>query len=421
MPLKVLIAPDKFKGTLTARQAARAIARGWRRVRPRDSVCQLPVTDGGDGFGEIMSALLAARMQSVRTCDAARRPVTARWWYESGTRTAVVESARAIGLAMLPPDRFHPFELDTAGLAAVLQAAGRTGAARCWLGIGGSATNDGGFGMARALGWEFFDRAGDRIERWTDLPRLASLRAPRRRRWFKQLLVAVDVQNPLLGPRGATRVYGPQKGLSRQDFKPAESCLRQLARVARRTFGHDYAAEPGAGAAGGLGFGLRVFLGARLVPGFDWFARRAALEHHLHSADLVITGEGAMDASTFMGKAAGRIAERCRQLKIPCIGLAGQIDATVKRKRLFARMHALTDLTTLEQAKARPAYWLERSAAEAAGIWIAVAERRATPLFDFGQGFQSGVALRFPPQSKIGGCSMATHSSSVVSFCEERL
>jgi glycerate kinase len=195
---------------------------------------------------------------------------------------------------------------------------------------------------------------------------LASLRPPLRRRWFKRLTVAVDVSNPLLGPRGATRIYGPQKGLRPPDFKLAEACLKQLAQVARRTFGQDYAADPGAGAAGGLGFGLRTFLGARLVPGFEVFARHAALARRLRSADLVITGEGAIDDSTLMGKGTGQIAERCRQLAVPCLGLAGQVSARVKRKTLFTQTHALTDLTTLEQAQAQPAYWLERLAAAAA-------------------------------------------------------
>ena len=366
MRLKVLIAPDKFKGTLTAQAAAEAIRRGWQRSRPQDAVRLHPVTDGGDGFGEIVGAWSGAGRQAVRTCDAAGRPATARWWYESKTGTAIIESAAVIGLAMLPSKSFHPFALDTTGLAAVVRAAARRGAARCWMGIGGSATNDGGFGLARALGWEFLDRAGGRIERWTNLPKLACLRPPRRRRWFRKLLVAVDVQNPLLGARGATRIYGPQKGLRRQDLATAEACLKQLARIVRQTFGHDFAAEPGAGAAGGLGFGLRVFLGAQLEPGFDWFARQSALERHLRSADLVLTGEGAMDESTFMGKATGRIAERCRRLKTPCISLAGKVSATAKRQGRFTSVCAITDLTTFEQAKARPAYWLERLAAEAA-------------------------------------------------------
>jgi glycerate kinase len=364
LPLKLLIVPDKFKGTLTARAAANAIARGWRTVRPQDSSRLLPMTDGGDGFGEVISALLDARIHNVKTFDAAHRPITARWWRES--KTAIIESATAIGLAQLPPGKFHPFTLDTSGLAEVIRAASRKGATCCLMGIGGSATNDGGFGLARGLGWEFLNRAGQPIERWTDLTGLASLRPPRRRRWFKQLIVAVDVQNPLLGPRGATRVYGPQKGLRPEDFNLAEACLKQLARVARRTFGHDFAEVPGAGAAGGLGFGLQTFLGARLVPGFELFARHSALNRHLRSADLVITGEGAIDDSTLMGKGTGQIAERCRWLQIPCIGLAGQAGAKVKRKSLFTQTHALTDLTTLEQAKARPTYWLERVAAAAA-------------------------------------------------------
>ncbi len=362
--MKLLIVPDKFKGTLTAHEAANAIARGWRTVRPQDSASLLPMTDGGDGFGEVISALLDARIHTVKTIDAAHRPLTARWWRAS--KTAFIESAAAIGLARLPAKQFHPFTLDTSGLAEVIRAASRKGTTRCLMGIGGSATNDGGFGLARALGWEFLSRAGQPIERWTDLTSLASLRPPRRRRWFKQLIVAVDVQNPLLGTRGATRVYGPQKGLRPKDFKLAEACLKQLARVARRTFGHDFAAVPGAGAAGGLGFGLRTFLGARLVPGFELFAQHSALDRQLRSADLVITGEGAIDDSTLMGKGTGEIAKRCRRLRIPCIGLAGQIGAKVKRKSRFTQSHALTDLTTLEQAKARPAFWLERLAKAAA-------------------------------------------------------
>ena len=362
--MKLLIVPDKFKGTLTAREAANAIALGWRMARPQDSICLLPMTDGGDGFGEVMSALLDAGIHSVKTIDPAHRPITARWWSES--KTAIIESATAIGLARLPAGHFHPFTLDTSGLAGVIRAVSRRGTTHCLMGIGGSATNDGGFGLARALGWEFLNRAGQPIECWTDLTGLASLRPPLRRHWFRQLIVAVDVQNPLLGPRGATRVYGPQKGLRTEDFKLAEACLKQLARIARRTFGDDFAPAPGAGAAGGLGFGLRTFLGARLVPGFELFARHAALDRHLGSADLVITGEGGIDDSTLMGKGTGRIAERCHQLQIPCIGLTGQIGTKVKRKSPFTQTHAMTDLTTLELAKAQPAYWLERVAEAAA-------------------------------------------------------
>jgi len=366
MALRVLIIPDKFKGTLTAAAAAEAIARGWRRARAQDALELLPMSDGGDGFGEVTSALLQAKAQRAQAVDAAHRTCLARWWWESRTKTAVIESAAVIGLARLPRQRFHPFQLDTLGLGALLRRAAKRGARRCLMGIGGSATNDGGFGLARALGWDFFDREGKLIERWTGLAQLERIRAPRRQRWFSRFVVATDVENPLLGRRGATRVYGPQKGLGPRDFVPAERCLGRLADVVRRQFGRDFAREPGAGAAGGLGFGLRAFLGAELQPGFALFARQAALEQRLRAADLVVTGEGAIDRSTLMGKGVGQLARRCRQLEIPCLGLAGAISAGAGIRRFFAQARALIELTTVAQARARPDHWLERLAEQVA-------------------------------------------------------
>lgn len=369
MSMKVLIAPDKFKGTLTARAAATAIARGWRKARPADVLELLPMSDGGDGFGEVLSGLLHAKKLTVKTVDAAHRPIRAHWWWEPQSQTAIIESANVIGLALLPARKFHPFELDTFGLGAVIQAALKKGAKRCFIGIGGSATNDGGFGVACALGWQFLDSAGKPIERWTELHRLASLHAPERTRWFDELIVAVDVQNPLLGPRGCTRIYGPQKGLTPADFPLAERCLRRLATISSKfaPSWREAANEPGAGAAGGLGFGLHCFAGAQLQPGFDLFAHKADLNNRLRSADLVITGEGAIDASTGMGKGTGQIAERCFKAKIPCIGLAGIVAVQASaRKSYFACQHGLTELTDVETAKGLPAFWLERLARKVA-------------------------------------------------------
>src|SRR5205085_2507920 len=150
----------------------------------------------------------------------------AKWWWAASRQTAIIESATVIGLVMLPPGRFHPFELDTFGLGQVIRAAAKSGRlkgqSRCWMGIGGSATNDAGFGMARALGWRFFDNKGKEIKSWVSLESLQHIRPPKRRKWFRELVVAVDVQNPLLGPRGCTRIYGPQKGL-RDKFERAEA------------------------------------------------------------------------------------------------------------------------------------------------------------------------------------------------------
>lgn len=356
--MSILIAPDKFKGTLTARQAAEAIARGWRKARPQDELTLLPISDGGDGFGAVMGEAVKAKPQRIKTVDAAHRPLTATWWWQPATRTAIIESANIIGLAMLPPGKFHPFQLDTFGLGAVVRAAQRKGARRVIIGIGGSATNDGGFGLARALGWKFLDRAGDEILTWPELPRLQSMQAPRRRLPKGLITVAVDVQNPLLGVRGATRIYGPQKGIRPHDVAPAERCLRSLARGAGRQPGSDLARRPGAGAAGGLGFGLAAFAQARFVSGFELFAQQADLTRLLAQADLIVTGEGALDRSTSMGKGAGQLAALGRARNLPVIGLAGVVRDRPAVRKLFQVARAITELTPPPNARRRAGFWL---------------------------------------------------------------
>lgn len=363
--MRVLIAPDKFKGTLTARQAAEAIARGWRQARPNDQLTLLPISDGGDGFGAVMGEQLQTHPQKVRSMDAAHHPVAANWWWQPETRTAVIESANIIGLAMLSPRKFHPFQLDTFGLGTVFETARKKGARRIIIGIGGSATNDGGFGLARALGWKFLDRAGNEIMSWTALPKLQNIQRPGR---FPKgfVTVAVDVKNPLLGRHGATRVYGPQKGIRPHDVVTAEHCLRHLARVMKRQFNLDFAQMPGAGAAGGLGFGLATFANARLVSGFDLFARQAGLYQILARTDLLITAEGALDRSTLMGKGAGRIAALAQKRKIPAIGLAGVIHDKPRLQRLFTEIRALVELTTSDEARRRVKFWLTQLAFQTA-------------------------------------------------------
>ncbi len=367
--LNVLIIPDKFKGTLTAGKAAAALARGWLQGRPKDNLELLPMTDGGDGFGETFGQLLKANARNARAVDAAGRKSRALWWFDPETNTAIIESAKVIGLATLPRRRFHPFELDTYGLGMVLGAAARAGARRCLVGLGGSATNDGGFGMARALGWEFLDQSGRKIKQWTGLAKLERVSQTRRRQWFRELQVAVDVANPLLGSRGASRVYGPQKGLKPIDFGQAERALRRLSHVMQRETGVDCGRVAGAGAAGGLGFGFLAFLGAELVSGFALFARQTRLESRLIKADLVITGEGALDRSTLMGKGVGEIARWCKKFKIPCLGVAGQFVDDTKLRAWFTRVFGLTDLATLSGAKARPSFWLEQVSKRLAGEW----------------------------------------------------
>jgi glycerate 2-kinase len=343
----------------------------------------LPMSDGGDGFGEVISTLIKGRPRTISTLNAAHQACKSKWWLEPRSGTAIIEAAAVIGLAMLPATRFHPFKLDTLGLGRVLKAAALGGARRCLIGIGGSATNDGGFGMARALGWTFLDRRGHPIECWTGLKDLNSVRAPEEALRFEECRVAVDVQNPLVGPRGSTRIYGPQKGLRPEDFPLAETCLRRLATVVEKAWGNPeglsgkdrdgtlpkIASLPGSGAAGGLGFGLRVFLGARLEAGFEVFARYADLEQRLRSADVVVTGEGAIDRSTIMGKGVGELARRCREIGVPCIGLAGTLGAPAPHK-YFSGLASLTAITTTQQAKSRAGFWLERLAEKTARQWV---------------------------------------------------
>ncbi len=365
MALRVLIIPDKFKGTLTAAQAAGSIASGWRKERPQDVLTLLPMSDGGDGFGIVTGQLLNAKKKRVMTIDAAHRPCRASWWLaENGT--AIVESASVIGLAMLPHGEYHPFQLDTFGLGGVLAEVARSGARRCLVGVGGSATNDGGFGLARSLGWDFRDRRGAMITEWPELTRLWKISKPAASLGIERLTVVADVTNPLLGLKGATRVYGPQKGLRPQDIPLAEKGLARLAKVVANGLGCDLASLPGSGAAGGLSFGLQAFLGAKLEPGFEAFAKLAGLPKQLERADLVITGEGKVDSSSLMGKGVGRLAELCKKRRIPCLCLGGAIDARVRHSGVFKTAAGLLDLTSEDKALKEPRRWLERLSRETA-------------------------------------------------------
>lgn len=363
--MRILIVPDKFKGTLTANRVAAAIASGWRRLRPDDHLDLLPMSDGGDGFGPVLGDLLQATPRSVSTLDAAHRPCRARWWWAAPSRTAILETAQSNGLALLPRAQYHPFDLDTQGVATLVQRALATGATECLLGVGGSATNDGGFGLARALGWRFLDVAGRDIVRWPDLHRLARLERPATALPPCRFVVATDVANPLLGRHGASRIYGPQKGLRPEDMEPAERCLRQLATVVQRQLGFD-SRGPGCGAAGGLGFGLQAFLGARRELGFDLFARLANLEQRIAEADLVVTGEGSVDRSSLMGKGVGQLLAACERHSKPVVLLGGRVNLGRSRPTPVLAARALLEIADEATAMNAPGRLLARLAAEIA-------------------------------------------------------
>ncbi|MCF7668549.1 MAG: glycerate kinase [Verrucomicrobia bacterium] len=368
--MNVLIAPDKFKGTLTAIEAAKAIKQGWLNIRNNDRTRVLPISDGGDGFGITLRNLLNAKDASVHTVDAAHRPINADWWFDEKTKTAIIESACIIGIALLPPDKYHPFELDTSGLANALKEAASRNLDKCIIGIGGSSTNDAGFGMAKALGWEFLNADGNEIQTWTDLRQLKSITPPKTQLPFKRIIVAVDVNNPLLGTKGATRIYGPQKGLKISEFDRAEACLARLAEIAAAQTGVDLSKSPGAGAAGGLGFGLAFFTGAEIKPGFDLFAEYSKIDEQIRNSNLVITGEGALDASSLMGKGVGALAEKCSHAHVPCIGLGGVLNDISKLHSNFTEVLGIVPLlATPKESSIKPAEFLTRLAEKAAKIW----------------------------------------------------
>ena len=367
--LKVLIIPDKFKGTLTARQAGDAIAEGWRAIRPDDQLEILPMSDGGDGFGEIIGGMMGAERIAVDTIDSAHRLHTAYFWFDHKTKTAIIEAAQVNGLALLPAGKYHPFELDTFGLGKVYMTAAEMGASKIIVGIGGSATNDGGFGFAKALGYQFLNKNSVPIQKWTDLESLERIvmsgEMP-----FIETIVGVDVQNPLLGSNGASRIYGPQKGLREEDMPKAEESLQRLADVVQKQNPSNFAGHPGAGAAGGLGFGLEAFVSAKFVPGFDIFADAADLKSRLKDANIVISGEGSMDAQSLMGKGVGSLFQLCQKRGVKFIGLAGSLSRDVtnqfKNDRNLALFGIVPNLAPIEQAKAHPAKYLSLLASEAA-------------------------------------------------------
>ena len=365
LSLSVLIAPDKFKGTLTAPQAAKAIARGWTTARPEDTLTQLPISDGGDGFGALMAGALRADPLTVQTQDASHAPTTAPCWNVYNSGTAIIESANILGLAMLPAEKRRPLALDSRGLGIVLRNENFADCRQQIIGIGGSATNDGGFGMAQELGWSFENAQGEPICAWVDLVDLQKIHPPETELPC-EIIVAVDVQNPLLGPNGCTRVFGSQKGLRDEDIPRAEAALARLAEVWEAQTGEDAASLPGAGAAGGLGFGLHCYAEAEIRSGFEIFAEAAGLDALLREADVVVTGEGAMDRQTIMGKGVGELAKRARANGCRSFGLAGMIEDRPTLAKHLDDCRALTDLTTPAEAEADAARWLEKLARETA-------------------------------------------------------
>jgi len=333
--MRVLIAIDKFKGSLSATVAAQIIADAFRAVDPDVEIDLCPIADGGEGTAEALVTAQNGSWVEVETWDAQNRPVTARYGLMD-QKEAVMEMSAASGLAMVSDLPLDPATASTYGTGLMLLDAMKR-VERAIIGIGGSATNDGGAGMARALGFRFLDMSGDELQVFPrDLDRLENI-IPPTKAGALTVLVACDVNNPLLGESGCTQVYGPQKGV--RDFEFFESRLTRLAAVVKRGLGVDARDIPGAGAAGGLGFGLMSFCGAKLVSGFDLIAESVRLHERTAAADLVITGEGKMDAQTLHGKGPLGVADMARALGKPVAALAGVIEDRELLQTRFDFLH----------------------------------------------------------------------------------
>lgn len=329
--VRVLVAPDKFRGTLTAAEAARAAAAGWRRARAGDQVEEVPMADGGEGTLDALVAALGGQRHRVRVTGPLGDPVEAEYGLvaSDGSLVGVVEMARASGLALISEARRDPKRSTTRGTGELILAACSHRPDEVIVCIGGSATNDGGAGMAQALGVRLLDAEGrDLPPGGAALLGLARIDAtglhPSVRR--VRFVVACDVDNPLVGPHGASAVYGPQKGASPEDVALLDRALAHYAAVVHRDLALDLRDTPGAGAAGGLGAGLMAFVGARLRPGVEVVMEAVRLRQRMAAADLVVTGEGKLDEQSLRGKTPAGVMGAARELGVPVVVVCGQAE-----------------------------------------------------------------------------------------------
>ena len=369
--MRIVVAPDSFKGSLSALAVAEAMERGVRSVFPDASVARVPIADGGEGTVEALVAATGGRLESRRVTGPLGEPVEARWGVLGDGRTAVVEMAAASGLTLVPRERRDPRVTTTRGTGELVRAALDAGLRRVVVGLGGSATNDGGAGLARALGIRFLDDAGrDLPEGGAALARLArvDLAGQDARIAAAEVVVACDVDNPLTGPRGASAVYGPQKGATPAMVAELDAALERYARVAREATGRDVAGLPGAGAAGGLGAGLLFFTPARLRPGVEIVLEMTGFDALVRGADLVLTGEGRTDFQTAMGKAPVGVAAAAKRHGVPVVCLSGGLGPgadEVLARGIDALAVAVPGPMGLEEAVARARELVEAGAARA--------------------------------------------------------
>lgn len=349
----ILVAPDSFKGSLSARDAADAMERGVKKILPDSVVIKHPISDGGEGLVDILMPALNGTI--VTTEVSGPFPglrAKARWGLSGDQSTGIIEMAEAAGLTLAPPGERDPKIATTYGVGELIRAALDADVTSLIIGIGGSATNDGGAGMAEALGVKFMNASGQPLGRGgaalAELDRIdVSHKDPRVDQI--EIIVASDVQNTLCGELGASAVYGPQKGASPRDVKVLEAALFRYGEVLQSALGIDVLSIPGGGAAGGLGAGLVAFCGAQLKRGIDVVMHVTNFDDHLLSADLVITGEGKIDEQVRFGKALAGVIECAQRAGVPVAAVVGSVDG---KRESFVNGQFLADLESLVDANA---------------------------------------------------------------------
>ena len=375
--MKIVIAPDSFKGSLTAAQACAALESGARIAVPEADIICVPMADGGEGTVQSLIDGLGGEFVTCEAEDPIGRPRQAVYGLtEDGV--AVIEMAQASGLTLLSETERDPLATSTFGTGQLVKDAIGRGARKFIIGIGGSATNDGGAGMAQALGYRFFDERGNEIERGgAALLNLAHIDASGVDMRVKEcaFTIACDVDNTLTGPRGASAVFGPQKGATPEDVALLDGALARLALCMQNDLGRDVAEIPGAGAAGGLGAGCLAFLPAKLQKGVDIVIEATGLEGRLGGASLVITGEGRTDSQTLNGKTVFGVAGLAKRLGVPVIVISGSTanGADELFKYGVERIYTIMDGdVTLEEAIRDAAALLKTKAAQAVRDYVTI-------------------------------------------------
>ena len=377
--MRIVIAPNAFKGSLSALEAATAIGEGIRNAVPDADLVLVPIADGGDGTVDALVAATQGDRRTLRVRGPLGDPVDAEYGLIDGGSTAVIEMAKAAGLALVPKEKRDPRITTTYGVGELLQHAYDAGARHFVVGIGGSATNDGGAGMAQALGYHLLDDRGLELPPGgLALKRLARIHVGGVHANWKQaeVEVACDVTNPLTGPRGASAVYGPQKGATPEMVAELDAALHHFAEIIRRDLGVDVEPLPGAGAAGGLGAGLVAFTGATLGPGAEMVMEALHLDERLTGAQLVITGEGRLDSQTArFGKGPAAVARHAKNAGIPVVAIGGSIADETELRLLFDGLEAtVVEPSSLEDAIAQARPLLVRAASRV--MWLVLTGRR---------------------------------------------